>query len=95
MQLTADRPGHLAASVRAGGPAILAFTERFHHGWTATAGGRPLEVVRVEDDFLGCRVDPGVEQVELRFAPRSFRNGVIVSAIGAVLLAGALLAWRP
>ena len=95
VQLTADRPGHLAASVRAGAPAILAFTERFHQGWTATAGGRPLEVVRVEYDFLGCRVDPGVEQVELRFAPRSFRNGVIVSAIGAVLLAGVLLLWRP
>ena len=95
VQLTADRPGHLAASVRAGGPAILAFTERFHQGWTATAGGRPIEIVRVEYDFLGCRVDPGVEQVELRFAPRSFRNGVIVSAIGAVLLAGVLLVWRP
>ena len=95
VQLTADRPGHLAASVRPSGPAILAFTDRFHHGWTATAGGRPLEIVRVEYDFLGCRVDPGVEQVELRFAPRSFRNGVIVSAIGMVLLAGALLAWRP
>ena len=48
VQLTADRPGHLAASVRASGPAILAFTERFHQGWSATAGGRPLEVVRVE-----------------------------------------------
>jgi hypothetical protein len=95
VQLTADRPGHLVASVRAAGPAILAFTERFHHGWTATAGGRPLEVVRVEYDFLGCRVDAGVEQVELRFAPRSFRNGVIVSAIGVVLLAGVLLSWRP
>ena len=64
-------------------------------GWTATAGGRPIEIVRVEYDFLGCRVDPGVEQVELRFAPRSFRNGMIVSAIGAALLAGVLLVWRP
>ena len=95
IQLTADRPGHLAASVRASGPAILAFTERFHQGWSATAGGRPLEAVRVEYDFLGFRVDPSVEQVDVRFAPRSFRNGVIVSAIGAVLLAGVLLVWRP
>ena len=95
VQLTADRPGHLAASVRAGGPAILAFTERFHAGWTATADGRPIEIVRVEYDFLGCRVDPGVEQVEFRFAPRSFRNGLIVSAIGAALLAGVILMWRP
>ena len=57
-----------------------------------TADGRPLEPVRVDYDFLGVRVEPGVRQVELRFAPRSFRNGVIVSSIGAMLLAGALLA---
>jgi hypothetical protein len=95
VQLTADRPGHLAAEIHVGAPAILAFTERFHEGWTATAGGRPLEVVRVEHDFLGCRVDASVGQVDLRFAPRSFRNGVIVSLIGTILLAGALLVWRP
>jgi hypothetical protein len=95
VQLTADRPGRLAASVHVDGPAILAFTERFHPGWTATAGGRALDVVRVEHDFLGCRLDAGVERVELRFAPRSFRNGALASAIGAVLLAGVLMVWRP
>jgi uncharacterized membrane protein YfhO len=91
--MTRDRPGHLAAAVRVEAPATLAFTERFHHGWTATADGRPLETVRVNGDFLGCRIDSGVRQVELRFAPPSFRNGVLVSIAGAVLLAGALFIW--
>jgi hypothetical protein len=94
-QLIADRPGYLEATVHVEAPAILAFTERFHEGWSATAGGRPLEVVRVEHDFLGCRVDASVGQIELRFAPRSFRNGVIVSAAGLTLLAGVILVWRP
>ncbi len=95
VQLMADRPGYLAASVRVDAPTILAFTERFHQGWSVTADGRPIEPVRVDYDFLGCRVDAGVRQVELHFAPPSFRNGVIVSGIGAVLLVGILLIWRP
>jgi hypothetical protein len=92
-EMILDRPGHLSAAIRVESPRILAFTERFHHGWTATADGRPIETVRIEGDFLGCRVDPGVSVVELRFAPRSFRNGVLVSIAGAVLLAGALFIW--
>jgi hypothetical protein len=92
-QMIGDRPGRLAAEVRVDAPRILAFTERFHRGWTATADGRPLEVVRVDNDFLGCRVDAGVRRVELVFAPRSFRDGVIVSALGVVVLAAVLLLW--
>ena len=92
-QLTGDRPGRLSAHLRVDGPAILAFTERFHDGWTATADGRPLAIVPVEGDFLGCRVDASVRRVELVFAPRSFRNGAITSALGAILLAVVLLRW--
>ena len=92
-QLTGDRPGRLGADVRADGPRILAFTERFHHGWTATADGRPVEVVPVEGDFLGCRVDANVRHVELRFTPRSFRDGVIVSTLGVIALAAVVWRW--
>jgi hypothetical protein len=92
-QLHADRAGWLDAEVRAAGPRILAFTERFHDGWTATADGRPLPVVPVEGDFLGCRVDAGVRRVELRFRPRSVRDGAIVSGLGALALAAVLWRW--
>ncbi len=93
-QLTADRPGRLGADVRADGPRVLAFTERFHDGWTATADGRPLALVAIEGDFLGCRVDAGVRHVELRFTPRSFRDGVIVSALGVIALAAVMWRWQ-
>ena len=49
-------------------------------------------MVRVEGDFLGCVVDAGAHRVNLRFMPRSFVYGSIVSAIGAALLAGVLIA---
>ncbi|MGH9370764.1 MAG: hypothetical protein ACRD15_04460, partial [Vicinamibacterales bacterium] len=91
-RLTVDRPGRLIAQVDAPGRRILAFTERFHDGWSATIDGAPLQMVPVEGDFLGCLVEGGVHRVNLRFLPRSFVYGAILSAMGAVLLAGVLIA---
>jgi hypothetical protein len=91
-RLAVDRPGELVAEVDAPGRRILAFTERFHAGWSATIDGVPLQMARVQGDFLGCVVDAGVHQVRLRFMPRSFVYGSIVSAMGAALLAGVLIA---
>jgi len=54
-----------------------------------------VPVVPVERDFLGCRVDAGVRHVELRFRPRSFRDGAIVSGLGALALAVVLWRWPP
>ena len=90
-RLDVDRPGHLVALVDAPARRILALTERFHDGWSATIDDAPLEMVRVEQDFLGCVVDGGVHRVDLRFRPRSFVHGSIVSAIGAAALAAVLV----
>jgi Bacterial membrane protein YfhO len=94
VRMAIDRPGRLVAHVEAPGPRILAFTERFHAGWSATIDGRRLQMVRVEGDFLGCVVDAGVHRVVLQFMPRSFVYGSIVSTFGAVALVGVLLASR-
>ena len=40
VRMAIDRPGRLVAHVEAPGPRILAFTERFHSGWSATIDGR-------------------------------------------------------
>ncbi len=87
VQMVVDRPGNLEADVNVPGRTILVFTERFHSGWTATADGASLTMVRVDGDFLGCVLDGGVHRVALHFMPRSFVYGAIVSAAGVVALA--------
>jgi uncharacterized membrane protein YfhO len=77
--------------VNAPGRRIVALTERFSDGWSATASGRPVSTVRVEEDFLGCLVDPGVQRVEFHFMPRSFVWGLRVTAAGVVALAVGLV----
>ncbi len=91
--LTIDRPGRLFVRVEAPGPRVVALTERFHDGWSAKAAGRPLPTVRVDGDFLGVVVGAGVHRIDLRFRPRSFFWGSIVSALGVALLAGTWALW--
>jgi len=93
-RVAVDRPGRIAVDVDAPGPRILALTERFHDGWTASADGRPLRMFVVEGDFLGAAIDGGVHRVEFRFMPRSFVIGAVGSLVGVVLLVGAVLFLR-
>jgi hypothetical protein len=92
-RLIVDRPGYLVLDVAVPERRVLALTERFHDGWTATADGRPIAVQRIDRDFLGCTVDPGVRRIELRFRPRSVVRGAIASMVG-VLLVAAVIVWR-
>ena len=93
-RMVTDRPGFLVARVESSGRRIVAFTERFHQGWSATTNGVPLQVVRVKADFLGCVVEPGVHRIELRFKPRSFVYGTYVSLAGLVVLTAIVLVAR-
>lgn len=90
-KMAVDRPGRLAADIDAPGRRILAFTERFHGGWSAWTGDTRLQTVRVEGDFLGCIVDGGARRITLHFMPRSFVYGSLVSALGMAALAAILL----
>jgi uncharacterized membrane protein YfhO len=86
-----DRPGHLVVDVAAPDRRTLALTERFHDGWSATVGNVPLQMVRVEHDFLGCVVERGAHRVSFHFMPRSFVYGSLASAIGLALVTGVLI----
>ena len=90
-RLTVDRPGNLVVDVDAPGRRVLALTERFHDGWSASIDGVPRATMLVEEDFLGSIVDAGIHRVQLRFMPRSVVYGSIASTIGAVLLAGIIV----
>jgi hypothetical protein len=73
--IVVDRPGRIVVETRTEGRRILATTERYHQGWTATAGGRPIPTVRVYGDFLACIVEAGPSTVSLTFEPRDLRIG--------------------
>ncbi len=86
-RVVADRPGSIAIAVHAPTRQVLATTESFDPGWTASSDGRPVPIVRVNGDFLGCAVAPGEHLVQLEFRPSAKRVGGQLAGLGLGLLA--------
>lgn len=90
-----DQPGLMRINVETSGRQLLATTESYHTGWRATAQGREMPVVRVNGDFLGCVLEPGMTQIELQFRPTSLRVGKILSWCGLGLIVFTLAVRLP
>ena len=84
-QVVVDESGRMEIDVLARGRALLATTESYHAGWTATAGGRELVTVPLFGDYLGVVLEPGEYRLRLQFRPASTRTGVFLSLGGLVL----------
>jgi uncharacterized membrane protein YfhO len=54
-----------------------------------------MPVVRVNGDFLGCVLEPGMTQIELQFRPTSLRVGKILSWCGLGLIVFTLAVRLP
>ena len=87
---SADR---IALDVSAREPALVGTSITAWPGWIAELDGRPIPSVSYNHAFLAFRVPAGHHRLALRYLPRSFRLGAIISLVCAVL-AGALAARR-
>ena len=82
-----DRPGSIDLRTSAPSKQLLIVSENYHQGWQAKLDGRPVPIIRVYGDFMGCLVEQGQHRVELRFRPRSRIIGTWLSATALVLMA--------
>jgi uncharacterized membrane protein YfhO len=78
-------------SIAPSSPGILVLSEIHYPGWRATVDGSSREVLRVDWNLRGVRVEPGESHVTLEFRPRTFRAGAFVTFL--TLLASAFLVW--
>jgi hypothetical protein len=94
-----DRPGAIRIAVETPTRQLLVLAESFHPGWRAAVDGARARALRVNGDFIGVVVGPGIHEVKLRFAPRSFEVGRWTSLAGiAIVLAvaiGGMIAFPP
>jgi hypothetical protein len=97
VEALAERPGRVQLSVRGvGSPRLVATSIPGPDGWRARApGGERLATVRINGAFLGVRVPPGVEVVELAYLPPGLALGLVLAAISAGVVGALLLRGRP
>ena len=86
VEIISERPGYLHFQSDCESPQLLAVSESYHRGWQATVERSRRQVLRINGDFLGCRVGPGRQDVVFEFRPRSLYWGKLVSTVGLALL---------
>ena len=83
-QLLDYAPDRIRAGVDATVPAYLVVVDAWAPGWRASVDGVAAPVVRANLAFRAVPVPPGRHLVELRYRPRSVRDGLVVSGLAVL-----------
>jgi uncharacterized membrane protein YfhO len=91
------RPNRVVVDVDEGPADFLILTDVWYPGWICTVDGVGRPVHRANFLFRAVELPPGRHEVVFTFAPASYRQGRLVSAVvlalvGVVLVLGP--AWR-
>jgi hypothetical protein len=89
--LAAESAGQL--DVNAAGPGWLVTDQPWYPGWSADVDGVRQPVTLLDGALVGVRLAPGAHVVQLRYAaPDGFGAGLLLAALGGLVLAGLWLA---
>ena len=66
--------------------AWLLITDTWYPGWRATVNGKPAPLLKANGAFRAVPVPPGEAIVEMRFMPRSFQLGALLSLLSLAAL---------
>ena len=83
---TGQRTTQLALEMDTPRPGLVVLAEAYYPGWRATVNGEPAKVVAVDTMFRGVTVKEGRSQIQLEFAPFSYRVGLYLSLATAFLV---------
>jgi hypothetical protein len=85
-------PDRIVMELSTARPAILVLSEPWFPGWRARDGDVDVPVLRANELVRALALAPGSHEIELVFAPTSWRWGRAISLASLALLAGATLA---
>ncbi len=76
-------------------PGALVVTDTYYPGWTVRVNGREAPLLRGDFLFRAVCLSAGRHQVEMRYEPRAFWAGLVITlATLGGLGAGGMLSWR-
>lgn len=71
---------------------ILQITTSYSDGWKAYVDGKETELLKVNEAFIGCKVEAGTHKIKFKYTTPYLKVGAICSAAGMVLFNFVL--WR-
>ena len=77
-----NRPNRMLLS--AVGPGKLTVGEVFYPGWRATVNGSQRELTITNGVLIGVELDPGRQEIELIFKPRTISIGILLFFLGLI-----------
>jgi hypothetical protein len=83
--------GRKRAFVSISQPAMVVFQGNYDSGWKAWIDGKFTDVFKVNLASKGILVPSGKHEIELRYLPRSFVLGIIISIFFLITLGGLIL----
>lgn len=86
VSLSSRSEGVIEVAVSDGPASLLAISERWHEGWSASFNGRPLPHFRAYGLIIGVVAPEGPGTLRLEFAPRSLRTALVALWIGVGFL---------
>jgi hypothetical protein len=87
VEMLAYRPCSIRLRTTAPEPGFLVLLDVFYPGWNVYVDGAPADLRRTNAVFRGVAVPAGTHEIEFRFQPDPFRNGLIAALATLLLLA--------
>jgi hypothetical protein len=87
-------PDEVQIDVSTPAAGILVLTDLHYPGWESEVDGKPADILVTDYVFRGVAVDAGTHHVVFHFVPHSFWWGLLVAALGSMLVLGGSLALR-
>ncbi|MEP7288415.1 MAG: YfhO family protein [Chloroflexota bacterium] len=91
--ITEYRPNDVTIKTNGGG-GVLILSDQYYPGWNATIDGKPVDIYRADTVFRAVCVPAGDHTVRYEFRPLSLFMGIVVSAVGWVVLCAVALFVR-
>ncbi len=92
LEVIEARPNSLKIAPTTDVPQLLVTTDCYDPGWSVRIDGKGASLLRANGSFMGTIISSASRHaIEFRYLPRSFVQGVLISSICILAMAGLLL----
>jgi hypothetical protein len=85
VEIVSYNPTHIKLKVRCSARAFIVNSDTYYPGWKAFIDGQKTRVYRANYCFRAISLPAGTHDVEFRFEPAAFRQGLVISIICIIL----------